>query len=226
MDYAATRIEGTLLPGAEDLGEGDPVAELKRLMRRYLPALSAARSLVRGEWSAKDLSARAVADCREPSIAADETCVPLWGNEAEGSRARFLAWAASSAAVFETDTPTECTAALRAHVLDESSAVALVLGEGDLRLASFAERESLREAANRLGRALGAANHQDDAMRIDAVGRAAAPEGRALPWLDASPQTLVIVPRLSALTRLGELNAAAESSPACRAPRWIHRAGG
>jgi hypothetical protein len=105
MDHASTRLEATLLPGADDLGDGDPVAELQKETKKYLPALNAARSLTRGRWSANDFSARAVSGCDDPSIERDETCVPLWSPGEEGSRARFLAWAAANAAGLGRATP-------------------------------------------------------------------------------------------------------------------------
>jgi hypothetical protein len=226
IEYAAARLEGRLLPGADDLGEGDPVTELQTSTKKYLPALSAARSLARNKASAKDLSVRVVPSCDDPSIEKDEKCAALWASDAEGSRARFLAWAASNAAVLEVEHPAECVTALREHAIDDTSPIALVLASDDLGLAMIPERDALKAAAHRLGRALGASERKDDGRQLEALGRAAPAPARALPWLDATPKTVMIVPRLSALTRLGELNAAVERSPACRPERWLHRAGG
>lgn len=225
MEYASTRLEAGVLPGADDLGEGDPVAELQKSTKKYQPALNAARSLARGRWTTNDLSARAVASCDDPSIAKDETCVPLWGNEAgEASRARFLAWAGSNAAVFETKDPAACAAELRDHLVDEGSAIALVVIADDLALATIPERDALEKAAHRLGKALAVTERKDDGKQLEALGRTA-PRGVALSWLEVSPKTVVVVPRLSALTRRGELDAAILRSPACRPERWMHRAG-
>jgi hypothetical protein len=226
MEYAATRIEGRLLPGADDLGEGDPVAELQKSTQKYQPALAAARSLARGKASARDLSARIVPSCDDRSIADDEKCVALWGEDRDGSRARFLLWAAANAAVFETETARECASALRTRAFDDGSPVALVLGADDLALAPIPERDALKGAAHRLGRALTVTNRKEDGRQLESLGRAPPAPGRALPWLDVTPKTVVVVPRLSALTRLGELDAAIARAPACPSPRWIHRAGG
>jgi hypothetical protein len=226
MDYAATRLEGSAMPGTEDLGEGDAVAELETKTKKYGPALSAARSLARGRWSNKDLSARVVATCDDPSIAADERCVPLWEETPESSRARFLAWAAANATVFETESPFDCVTALREHALDEGSPVALVLGADDLALAEIPERNALKDVAHRLGRMLAVTERKDEGRQLEALGRTPPAPGRALAWLDVTPKTVVIVPRLSALTRLGELPASVERLPACRPSRWIHRGGG
>ena len=221
MDYATTRLEGPLL-GAEDFGEGDPVTELQEKTARYQPALAAARSLVRGRWSTKDLSTRTVASCDDPSIEKDETCVPLWGTDHEGSRARFLAWAASNASLFETDTPNECTKALRDHLLDERSPIALVLDHRDLALEPIPERDSMKDSAHRLGRALAVTDRKDEGRQLDALGRAPPARASALPWLETTPKTVMVVPRLSALSRLAEVHAAIRNALACRPSRWIH----
>jgi hypothetical protein len=226
MEYAATRIEGRVLPGADDLGEGDPIAELQNATKKYQPALAAARSVARGRASAKDLSARIVPSCNDRSIADDEKCVALWSNDHEGSRARFLLWAAANAAVFETDTARECVQQLRQHAVDEHAPIALVLGADDLALAPIPERDALTGAAHRLGRALSVSDRKEDGRQLESLGRAPPAPGRALPWLDVTPKTVVVVPRLSALTRLGELDSAIGLLPACPSPRWIHRAGG
>jgi hypothetical protein len=226
MEYASTRLEGSVTPGADDLGEGDPVTELETTTKKYMPSLSAARSLARGRASAKDASARVIASCDDPSIAKDEKCVALWADDREGSRARFLLWAASNAVVLETESPAACATALREHALDDGSAIALVLASDDLTLASIPEREVLKDAAHRLGRALAVTKRKDEGRQLDALGRAAPPPGRALPWLEVSPSTVVVVPRLSALTRLGELRSAVLGAPSCRGVRWIHPAGG
>jgi hypothetical protein len=226
MDHASTRLEATLLPGADDLGDGDPVAELQKETKKYLPALNAARSLTRGRWSANDFSARAVSGCDDPSIERDETCVPLWSPAEEGSRARFLAWAAANAAVFETDAPHACAEALRDGTVTDGAPIALVLVAEDLALTTVPERPALEAGAHRLGRALALTSRKEESHQLDALGRAPPTPGRALSWLEVGPKAMVVVPRLSALTRLGELDAAVLRSPSCRPERWIHRAGG
>lgn len=226
MDYASTRLEGSVTPGADDLGEGDPVTELETSTKKYMPSLSAARSLSRGRGSAKGISARILASCDDPSIARDEKCVALWAADQDGSRARFLLWAASNAAVFDTESPAACATALREHMLDEGSAIALVLVADDLGLAAIPERDVLKDAAHRLGRALAVTRRKDEGRQLDALGRSPPPPGRALPWLDVGPKSVVVVPRLSALHRVRDVDAAIEGAPSCRPSRWTHRATG
>ena len=224
IDYAAARLEARVMPGGDDLGEGDPIDELRNATAKYDPALNAARSLSRREWRAQDLVVRGVASCANESLGPTEKCVPLWTNEPEGNRARFLAWAASSSAVFETNDVVACARELRDAAL-RSSSIALVLLRADFSEGAIPERDALKDAAHRLGRALVVNHRDDDGKNLESLGRAA-PDDAATRWLTASlpANAIVVVPRLSALTRRAELLQTIERSPACRDVRWLHRA--
>src|SRR5262249_43943504 len=155
-------------------------------------------------WALGDLEVEAVASCADVR----ETCVPLWRESAEpvAERGRFVAWAASHAAVIAMANPEAapgCALGLREAALSPRSTMALVLTADDLAVVEVPERRELKDAATRLGRAM-AANDIQDTQHLDAFARAS-PSGRVAPWLERGPNTLVVVPRLSALVRLHEL---------------------
>jgi hypothetical protein len=221
MAYTAARLEARLSPLGSDLGEeeGDPVERFRTEMTRYAPSFAAARALERGRWESSDLSVHIVASCADTP---DQTCVPLWSDSADGERARFLAWVASRAAVIDLGArpgALACAQALRDKVPSPQSTIALVLTDDDLALKEVPERRELKDAAYRLGRAM-AANEIEDTQHLDAFARSS-PAGRVANWLEATPTTVLVVPRLSALARVPEL--ATEIERTCTPLRWVHR---
>lgn len=218
MEYAAVRIEGSLMPGGEDLGDGDPIVELRKALTHYAPSINAARAFEQGSdraWTSADLSVRVLGACPE-KLAPGEACAAVWSSDEEGgdvARARFLAWSITKAVVVELPTPearAHCAEVLRTARQRDDSTVALVLTDADLRLEAVPERDEVRKSARRLGGAMTAAKREDN-QKLEALGRAA-PTGRVAPWLSLAPDAVLVVPRLSALVALpgldGELRAA------------------
>lgn len=223
MEYATTRLEATLMPGAEDLGEGDPMDELKKALAHYAPVLTAARAFEQGSegaWTAKDFAVRALAKCPE-KLAPGERCVPVWG-ESDAARARFVAWPIAAARVLElptVDARATCAENLRHRRARDDSTVALVLSSDDLALRPVPERDAVRKAARRLGAAMAVAKREDN-QRLEAFGRAA-PAGRVAPWLEVKPWALLVVPKLSALATEDAFHA--ELASVCRGARSTSR---
>lgn len=77
MRYASTRLEARLSPLGTDLGEVDPVVELRQAMAIYGSSYTAALSLDRGAWQAAGIAVRAIAACDDAGLTADETYVAL-----------------------------------------------------------------------------------------------------------------------------------------------------
>lgn len=202
VSYTTARLETRLSPLGTDLGDEDedPIAQLKRDTSRYTPALTAARALDHGQWQTTDLKVRIAAFCT--NLEAGERCAPAYRAAAQDElerRARFLAWSATSSAVVAFDSAnrrTDAAARLRERVAKPDTAIALVLDDDALAFVPVPERDTLRDAARKLGRAM-AANKLKDHSNLESLGRAP-PRGRSAPWLDLPPNALLIVPRLSA----------------------------
>ena len=225
VSNTAARLETKLSPLGTDLGEddSDPVAELRRETRRYLPLLTAARELDRGRWDTKDLRVRVASACHEATEG--ETCAPLWNRPGVTElerRARFFAWSVTAAAIvtFATDEAFAAGAGrLRERATLPSSPIALVLARRDLAFEAVPERDPLRDAARRLGRAM-AANRRRDESRLESLGRVP-PSGRSAPWLALGPRALFVVPRLSKAMSPRELSD--EIAAAAGAFDWVVR---
>lgn len=229
MSYAAARLEARVLPLGEDLGEGDPLEELRQSLARYSSVLDTARSFELGHWRAEDLDVRVLGDC-PTALSSDQTCIPLWASADDPSaldgRARFFAWPVSRAAVVELASSAAahaCAAAILEQGRRDATSIALVLTSEDLALRPVPERAELEGAARRLGVAM-AMNRRENRERLEALGRAA-PVGRTAPWLDMNPSTVLVVPRLSALVRLADLVNEVQTTTGCHVVRWLHRPG-
>ena len=227
MRYATARLESRLSPLGEDLGEGDPIAELQEALSRYLPVLDSARAFEAGRWKSEDLDVAVAESCPRPR-STFETCVSLWdstqdrGAPSLTGRARFFAWSVSHATVVELPSRqrvSDCAEALRDRRRRDGSIIALVLTNEDLALREVPERGELQSAARRLG-AVMAASHRHDPQRLEALGRAT-PTGRVAPWLSLSENAVLVVPRLSKLAHIAELPREIEGAAPCsfRAPR-------
>jgi hypothetical protein len=234
---ASARVEARLSPFGADLGDGDPIEELYRGLAPYTPALAAARALAGGVWRISEREVRVAASCESARPAQDETCVPLWGQTDAPrdvvGRARFAGWAAAHAAVVDMGDVAardRCVAALRARVANADSPAALVLTADDLVLHPNAQTRSLVDATRAM-RAVGAGDHEIDGV-AEEVSRRGTTNGmtsdtaeRVAPWLSLSASSLVVVPRLSALTRLPRVDAEiANAAGGSAGVRWIHRA--
>lgn len=207
VDYATARLEARLSPLGTDFDSGDPVAQLQSSLAPYAPAFTASRALERGAAEADDLAVRVAASCGEAHVAPGERCISMGDaasdSDPQAKRARFLAWAASHAKVVDLATRERaeaCARALRARAALESSPIALVLLDDDLGLHASPERAELQIAAQRLGRAM-AANGLHDTEGLEGFARIPREE-RVAPWLALSPSQLVVIPRLSALSRV------------------------
>ena len=194
------RLELRANPLADDLADGAPDAQLRRLLPSALPKLTAAEALLASAWrgSAGGFVVRAVEKC--PAAAA---CVDprARGGDAETRRARFLAWPVSSAALLEfadAAVAEQAATRLRTQAAAPDSRIALVLG-GAPPVA--ADLPALRAHAARVARRLHQAG--GDARLIDRLLDARVP---SLPsWLAPAPGQLLIVPRLGSIARLPEL---------------------
>jgi hypothetical protein len=238
MSYATARLEARLSPLVTDLGDddGDPVQQFRHSMAAYVPSFTAAREIERGSWRSADLAVRVARGCDEANVLPGEVCFSLWdtndGPPDVARKARFLAWAASRAAVVDLgtrDRAIACAAALRARIGEEPSTVALVLTRDDLQLRPLDDRSEVQDAARKLGRAM-AANDVEDTQHLEAFARAA-PEGQVATWLDLPTSGLVVVPRLSAIGDTAGLVSEIEAAAAAQEPkthdeatlRWVHR---
>ena len=227
MDYTTARLEARLSPLGTDFGdgEGEPVEQFRRAMAAQMPSFTAARELERGAWHAQDLAVRVASTCE--GAEKDETCLSLWSSDDGptelGRRARFLAWAASRAALVDLGTPESaeaCARRLRERTRLDASTIALVLTLDDLALRPVPDRALLETAAHKLGRAM-AANDIREASHLESFARAT-PTGRVAPWLVVPPTAVVVVPRLSAIARPEDLTQEIESAAAGAPLRWLH----
>ena len=185
-------------------------------------------------WSTRvahaGLSARVAGSCTEGSAAPNEICSPLLDDGVRDdklpksvTRARLLTWAVSQSVVVDLGSAEASEAvarALRVHI-GTSSLVALVLTENDLTLRPVPDREEIRSAAERLGRAM-AASHIEDEHHLEGIGRTP-PRGRALAWLSLTPSQLFVVPRLSAFGRTREIEGEIERAAETTRVRWLRR---
>lgn len=229
IDYAAARLEARLVPVEDDLGDDEaPLDELQRSLSAYVPALTAAHALEREECGAGGLRVRVARSCGEAALAPDERCAPLWATNAPRAateaRARFLAWPASNAALF--DARDEASARrimsrLRATATEAGSPVALVLSKDDLENLDGAEHARFEASARRLGEAV-AASGLTAPKTLEALARPR-PAGRAAPWLEMKETSVLVVPRLSALASPERLSAAIDAAAGGAALSWAHR---
>ena len=206
VEYATTRLEAKLSPLDTDFDDGDPLAQLSAALAPFMPSFTASRELERGAWQSDDLAVRVAASCKAASLAQGERCVALWPTDAaprdDGARARFLAWAVSHAKVVDLGTrerAERCARVLRDRAPLESLPIALVLLDDDLSLHPTAERAALQVAARRLGEAM-AASGVHDTRGLAGFTRAPRDE-RVAPWLVLSRTEVLVIPRLSALSR-------------------------
>lgn len=230
VNYAAARLEARLLPIGTDFDEGDPVGQLRTTLTSYATTFNAAHALERGRWQSDDLAVRPVASCERASLRAGERCVPLWPRDGDAGvrhsvdgRARFLAWPAANAVVFEVSSEaakSEVLVALRRRARVAESSVALALETSDLALRPVSEHAALEQAAERLGTALAASDRAVDEQLQALASRPL--ERPIVPWLALSERAIVVVPRLSAIHRRAELLAEVEAAVAGQQARWIH----
>lgn len=231
VNYAAVRLEARLSPIGTDFDDGDPVAQLRTTLTTYATTFNAAYALERGHWQSDDLAVRPVASCEGASLLPGERCVPLWSRVVDASasqsadeRARFLAWPAANAAVFEVssdDGKAAILVALRRRARVAESSIALVLEASDLALRPVAEHSALEHAAERLGTAMAASDRAVDDQLQALASRPA--ERPVVPWMALSERAIVVVPRLSALHRRTQLLSEVDAATAGRQTRWIHR---
>jgi hypothetical protein len=227
LGNTTARLEARLSPLADDLGDEDvaPLDELERDLAPRMAAVTAARALTRPISVGAGLSVRVAASCAEAGVHPDETCASLWDDDDDRPlvrRARFVAWAASRAAVVRfssTSAMQRCAANLRPRTTAAGSSVALVVTNAELTRAERTERGELRDAAKQLGRAMHA-NHLRDEHHLDALAHE--PKARATLPFPLGPTTLAVVPRLSSLVSPHAVTAEIETACGSTA-EWIHR---
>jgi hypothetical protein len=230
LDFVRTRIEARLSPLGNDLEDGDPLDELRSVLKPYLPTLTAARELERGSWQSADLAVRIAPSCAAAAVAAGESCISLWdtqdGPPALGRRARFLAWAAARAVVVDLGNRAraeECASALRLRTRLASSTLALVLLADDLAMRPTPDRAEIQEAARRLSLALASGSSSRDPTEKEELAALADARVamRGSSWLTVPTTAVVVVPRLSAIADVAGLTKEIEAAAGPGA-RWIH----
>jgi hypothetical protein len=212
LDDLETRLQARSNPMVEDLEDGDPLAPLALLLRRFLPALTACDAIAsRRRATPEGTMVVAVAmTCEAPDGGA--TCLPLWNPSPGGrspeersvERARFLEWPLATAAVLGFANVAEAGSAranLRAGSREAASRIALVLDEADLRGGEDGGVAEVRRIATRV---LTLASHDRavDTTVLELIAREPPPGSRRVPWLRLDAEEILVVPRLGALANL------------------------
>jgi hypothetical protein len=230
LDDLADRLEAQSDPMVEDLEDDDPLAPLARMIRRFLPALTAAEALGSRRRAAADgtLVTAVGMDCREaPGV----RCVPLWKPPVEGTslhRARFLEWPLAAAVVLgfgDAGTAQTARDALRDRARDDGSRLALALDRDDLSERRDEALDRVRAAAARV---LGLVHRSSSRVspastRVLELIAGAPPRGSSVPWLRLDAEEVLVVPRLSALADLDAFEKEIEAGLGARPFEWVRR---
>lgn len=215
-------------PFAVDLLDEEPEPIVRGLSRWFLPVLSAARALCAGHWSTPD--GRLTVSVEREGCGPDCRVVGAWagpGEEVEPlvMRARFIAWPISSALLIRcegAERRREAAVALQRAIGSARSSFALVvdaLAQGaepsSMPALKRAELESIRSLAVKYReQSAGPVRSGKMAWLMDLCESAALvrPDRRSLPWLRLDPTELLLVPRLSVLSRRPAFVAEARAS--------------
>lgn len=202
FDNASTRLEAQINPLDIDLGDGDPLEELRDALTPWSATFDAAQGIARGQWQLTDLTVRVAASCSQAR--GDEVCVPAAGGvHREGRddlarRARFAAWPVSTLVRRELPTAAareRCAQMLRERARLPGSALAVVITT-DSVTALDSETE---DAGRRLARAIAVA--QRDESETAGIRTMLQPpdSDRSIAWLSLGATEIAIVPRLSSM---------------------------
>jgi hypothetical protein len=193
----------------EDAG---PAPDPLRQSLPDLPALTAAANVLGAPWHAPGVSVDLAPACVTSS---SEGCVPLFApvvdrDEAFVRRGRALAWSLGNAAALRAREASRASllASLRRAQMEPSGTIALVF-EASRGVLDGAKLEVLREEAHEAVAHLPVEAPQRP--WLEALGDA--PAAWALPVV-LDPDEVLVVPRLSALARLGDFRAEVEAARA------------
>jgi len=202
FDHASTRLEAQINPLDLDMGDGDPLEELRDALTPWSTTFDAAQGITRGEWRLTDLTVRVATSCSEAR--ADEVCVPAVGGshrEAHGDlarRARFAAWPVSTLVRRELPTATareRCAQMLRERARLPGSLLAVVITTDPVTSLDPETEGSGRRLARMI-----AASQRDDGETTSIRTMLQPPDSeRSMSWLALGATEIAIVPRLSAM---------------------------
>ncbi len=235
LEDLATHLEARANPMVEDLDDSDPMAPLARLMRTFLPTLTACSSVASRRRAAPDGTLVLAIAMQCPGLArtgAGVECLPLWqpqGDDRLVQRARFLEWPFAAAVVLGFDRADDAHAAreaLRRRAHEEGSRIALVLEDGDLA-GRDADRLAAVRAPARRALAIAQRDAKVDARLLELIAHEPPPGARLLPWLHLDAEEVLVVPKLGALASLdvfvGEVERDLRSRGVEAAVQWVRR---
>lgn len=192
LQHLAAHLRARAQPLMVDLDDDDPGELASRWFEAHRPTLEAASDFARGCWSTSDGTVAVAVVTRCPPARDAIRCVPLRGG---GAMADFLAWPLTHAIELRAATPDNALAArraLRALTATQGSDAALVVPETP---GEWEARPALVTAA---GTVLRFIPPELALQRVALEPFAAPPTTRALPWWEADPLRVLVVPRLSA----------------------------
>ena len=172
----------------------------QKLFAETAPAFTAAVALSRGRWQSSegDLAVKVVETCAHGS-----RCIPLFsqghGDDLE-QRMRFLAWPVGYAVVLRASASNAAQVATILRAAFPSSQIGLVLTSDELHsLRQSPALDSLFKSAGHLANKLPGSPLLE---MLESIRRAASARDET-PWLKLPRDTLLVVPRLSALATRG-----------------------
>ena len=178
------------------LDDTEEHAAVRKLFAETAPAFTAALALSRGRWQSSegDLAAQVVETCSHGA-----RCMPLFSQgQGDGleQRIRFLAWPIGYAVVLRASATSAAQVATALRAASPSSQIGLVLTSDELHsLRKSPALDSLLKSAGHLANRLPASPLLEI---LESIRRAASARDET-PWLKLPRDTVLVVPRLSAL---------------------------
>ena len=241
LEELAERLETQTDPMVEDLDDSDPMAPIARMMRTFLPTLTACEALGERRRAAPDgtMVTAVNMECGVPggnsaAPLATVDCVPLWQSAPEDryvARARFLEWPVAGAVVLgfaDSGHARNARDALRQHARDAGSRVAVVFDGQDLAGTPDEAVDAVRVPAARAV-ALVRRGRPDLRLRgnahvLDLIAGAPSSEVAPVPWLRLDGEEVLVVPKLSALTDLETFAVDVQRAlPLAMPVEWVRR---
>jgi hypothetical protein len=175
-------------------------ATAQKLFAETAPAFTAALALSRGRWQSSegDLAVQVVETCSRGS-----RCIPLFSqSQGDGleQRIRFLAWPVGYAVVLRSSATSAAQVATILRASPPSSLIGLVLTSDELHsLRKSPALDLLLKSAGHLANRLPGSQLLET---LESIRRAASARDEA-PWLKLPRDTVLVIPRLSALATKG-----------------------
>jgi hypothetical protein len=248
LEELADRLETRSDPMVEDLDESDPMAPFARLLRTFLPTLTACSAIGARRQVAPDgtMVAAVAMECDAGAVASEArdgaedapatmvACIPLWQPapaERYVRRARFLEWPLAAAVVLGfTDArhARDARDQVRESAHDAGSRVAVVLDGEDLGGARNEAVDAVRVPAERVVALIrrGRPDHRvpERAHVLELLANAPPSGAAPVPWLRLDPEEVLVVPKLSALADLETFASDVERAlPANTRVEWVRR---